>query len=50
MEKERIYAVFGLGAFGYAVCKGLSEKGAKVIAVDNQEKKLNRVKNILEDN
>jgi trk system potassium uptake protein TrkA len=45
MEKERIYAVFGLGAFGYAVCKGLSEKGAKVIAVDNQEKKLNRIKN-----
>ena len=45
MEKERIYAVFGLGAFGYAVCKGLAEKGAKVIAVDNQEKKLNRIKN-----
>ena len=44
MAKERIYAVFGLGAFGYAVCKGLSEKGAKVIAVDNQEKKLNRIK------
>ncbi len=45
MEKERIYAVFGLGAFGYAVCKGLSEKGAKVIAIDNDEKQINKVKN-----
>lgn len=45
MGKEKVFAVIGLGTFGNAVCKGLAEKGAKVIAIDNHEKQINKVKN-----
>lgn len=47
-EKDRLFAVFGLGTFGLEVCKVLSEKGAKVIAVDKDQKLINKVKNIVE--
>lgn len=44
MAKEKIYGVFGLGTFGSQVCKDLNEKGAKVIAVDNREKVIDKIK------
>jgi trk system potassium uptake protein TrkA len=44
MKKEKVYAVFGLGTFGLEVCKVLSEKGGRVIAVDVNEKLIDRVK------
>jgi trk system potassium uptake protein len=47
MEKSRTIAVFGLGNFGYEVCRVLADKGAQVIAVDNQEKLVNKIKNIV---
>ncbi|MBN2546412.1 MAG: TrkA family potassium uptake protein [Spirochaetes bacterium] len=45
MGKEKVFAVIGIGVFGYAVCKTLSEKGAKVIALDMHEKLINKIKN-----
>jgi len=45
MEQEKIFAVFGLGTFGWEVCRVLSEKGAKVIAVDRDPKLIERIKN-----
>jgi trk system potassium uptake protein TrkA len=42
--KEKIFAVFGLGAFGTEVCRVLSERGARVIAVDNQAQNIERIK------
>ncbi len=47
MEKSRTIAVFGLGNFGYEVCRVLADKGAQVIAVDNQEKLVNKIKNVV---
>ncbi len=44
MIRDKIFAVFGLGRFGYEICKVLSEKGAKVIAIDNREKIINKIK------
>jgi len=44
MDKNKIFAVFGLGTFGYQVCKVMSEKGAKVIAFDKQEKLIDKIK------
>jgi trk system potassium uptake protein TrkA len=43
-KKEKSFAVFGLGTFGYEVCKVLAEKGANVIAVDENPKLIERVK------
>ncbi len=47
MVKDKVFAVFGLGTFGYEVCSSLAEKGGKVIAVDNNSDKIERVKNIV---
>jgi trk system potassium uptake protein len=44
MAKERVFAVVGLGTFGMEVCIALSEKGAKVIAMDNQKGLVERIK------
>lgn len=41
---QKVVAVIGLGAFGRRVCEVLSEKGASVIAVDNQSALVDRVK------
>ena len=45
MEKEKVFAVFGLGTFGREVCQVLTEKGGKVIAVDNQPRHIEGIKN-----
>ncbi|HOV14498.1 MAG TPA: TrkA family potassium uptake protein [Spirochaetota bacterium] len=47
MAKEKVVAVFGLGLFGYEICKELSDKGGKVIAVDQDIKLIEKIKNIV---
>jgi trk system potassium uptake protein TrkA len=44
MRKEKTFAVFGLGTFGLELCKVLSEKGGSVVAVDVNQKLIERVK------
>jgi trk system potassium uptake protein TrkA len=44
MEKQKVFAVFGLGTFGREVCQVLSERGGKVIAVDNQPRHIEMMK------
>ncbi len=44
MEKERVFAVVGLGTFGMEVANVLAGKGGKVIALDNQENLIEKVK------
>ncbi|MCD7033974.1 TrkA family potassium uptake protein [Metabacillus sp. GX 13764] len=39
MKKE--FAVIGLGRFGGSICRTLSEEGAEVLAIDNDEAKVN---------
>lgn len=41
MEKNRTYAVFGLGRYGQAVAKELVDNGMEVIAVDNNQNIVN---------
>jgi trk system potassium uptake protein TrkA len=41
MSIHNSYAVFGLGRFGYAIAKELSESGAEVLAVDLDESVVN---------
>ena len=38
------YAVIGLGQFGSAIARKLSEKGAEVIAIDIDEEKVESIK------
>jgi trk system potassium uptake protein TrkA len=45
MAKERVFAVIGLGTFGKKVAEVLAEKGAQVIAVDNNPENVDRIKN-----
>ena len=47
MEKEKVFGVFGLGMFGTEVCKTLSQKGVKVIAVDTEQKAVDRMKDVV---
>ena len=44
MKKNRVFAVIGLGTFGKKVCEVLSEKGARVIALDNNPEIVERIK------
>ncbi|WP_085992527.1 potassium channel family protein [Oceanobacillus senegalensis] len=44
--KKKEFAVIGLGRFGGSVCKELSEEGMPVLAIDNDEDKVNEFKNI----
>jgi len=44
MAKEKVFAVFGLGAFGNEVCRVLGEKGGKVIAFDNRPQPIEKIK------
>ncbi|MBN1898639.1 MAG: TrkA family potassium uptake protein [Spirochaetes bacterium] len=44
MAKEKVFSVFGLGTFGFQVCSVLADKGAKVIAVDNQARLVEKIK------
>ncbi len=46
MAKEKNFGIFGLGTFGLQVCNTLVSKGANVIAIDNHDEKIERVKDI----
>lgn len=46
MKKEKAFAVFGLGTFGFEVCKVLAEKGGRVFAIDENQKLIEKVKEI----
>lgn len=41
------FAVIGLGKFALTVAETLAQKGAEVIAIDNDEKKLESIKNLV---
>lgn len=41
---DKVFAVFGLGAFGRQLCMTFMEKGASVIAIDNQGELIERIK------
>lgn len=45
MKTKNSYAVFGLGRYGYAVAKELTESGAEVLVVDFDEEVVNDVVN-----
>lgn len=45
MAKEKVFAVIGLGTYGKKVAEVLSEKGAHVIAMDNNPDTVERIKN-----
>ncbi|UJL47794.1 TrkA family potassium uptake protein [Virgibacillus sp. NKC19-16] len=44
MKQE--FAVIGLGRFGGSICQELSREGMQVLAIDNDEEKVNEFKNI----
>lgn len=43
---KREYAVIGLGRFGSSVCRELSREGREVLAIDQNEDRVNEFKNI----
>ncbi|WP_099157931.1 potassium channel family protein [Virgibacillus ndiopensis] len=43
---KREFAVIGLGRFGGSICRELSMEGMEVLAIDNDEDKINEFKNI----
>ncbi len=45
MAKDKYFGVFGLGTFGLQVCNSLVRKGGKVIAIDKNIDKIEKVKN-----
>ncbi|WP_156290482.1 potassium channel family protein [Oceanobacillus salinisoli] len=44
--KRKEFAVIGLGRFGGSICRELSEEEMPVLAIDNDEDKVNEFKNI----
>jgi trk system potassium uptake protein TrkA len=46
-KEQKVFAVFGLGAFGMEVCRVLIEKGGKVIAFDNQPQPIEKIKDLV---
>jgi len=45
MENKKVFAVIGLGSFGYTVATKLSEKGYEVMAIDKDENKIDDISN-----
>jgi len=43
-ERDKIFAVIGLGTFGAKVCEVLTQKGGKVIAIDREPDLIEKVK------
>lgn len=48
-RNELHFAIIGIGAFGSALAKKLSEEGAYVIAIDNNMEHINQVKEYVSD-
>ncbi|WP_331775844.1 potassium channel family protein [Sulfurospirillum sp. 1612] len=45
----KTYAVIGLGKFGHHIAKGLADEGVDVIAIDNDEHKIQEISEYIED-
>jgi trk system potassium uptake protein TrkA len=43
VAKKKQFAIIGLGTFGMNVAKQLAQKGAQVLAIDTDEKKINEI-------
>lgn len=48
-RRELHFAIIGIGAFGKALAKKLSEEGAYVIAIDNNMEHINQIKEYVSD-
>jgi trk system potassium uptake protein TrkA len=46
-KEEKVFAVFGLGAFGMEICRGLIAKGGKVIAFDSRTQPIEKIKELV---
>jgi trk system potassium uptake protein TrkA len=46
-KEEKVFAVFGLGAFGMEVSRGLIDKGGKVIAFDHRPQPIEKIKDLV---
>ena len=46
-KAEKVFAVFGLGAFGMEICRGLINKGGKVIAFDSRTRPVEKMKDLV---
>lgn len=46
-SKQKSFAVFGLGSFGTEVCRMLADKGARVLAFDQREEAVDRVRDLV---
>jgi trk system potassium uptake protein TrkA len=44
MAKEKVFAVIGLGGFGRQVCEIITERGGRVIAIDNDASLIDKIK------
>jgi trk system potassium uptake protein len=44
MAKEKVFAVIGLGSFGRKVCEIITERGGRVIAIDNDPALIDKIK------
>jgi len=45
-DKDKIFAVIGLGVFGLKVCEVMAERGGRVIAIDKDPALIEKVKDI----
>jgi len=45
-DKDKIFAVIGLGVFGLKVCEVIAERGGRVIAIDKDPALIEKVKDI----
>ena len=43
---KRLFAVIGLGRFGYSVAESLIQKGCEVLAIDSEESKIQTISDI----
>jgi len=47
MAQQKVFAVFGLGTFGFEVCRYLADQGEKVIAFDIDSKNIEKIKDLV---
>ncbi len=45
-EKDKVFAVIGLGVFGLKVCEVIAERGGRVIAIDKDPALIEKIKDI----
>lgn len=47
-EKNKVIGIIGLGTFGIELCSELSKRGVKVIAIDKTERRIEKIKEIVD--